>query len=147
MVSSNTWSLNTGELQGEMHFGYAQRWSDKHGLKDRFIYMLKTLVPILITTVVSCYYDTGGIRKKYHNIETIERFSINFQCFVIVWILIWYHNKQHFALSDIVITRDCCNYMFIKATKRRDYSGNMHFIQLFDQDSQGQGKSHRNRIF
>ena len=25
-----------------------------------------------------------------------------------VGILIWYHNKQHFKLSDIVITRDYC---------------------------------------
>ena len=25
-----------------------------------------------LTTVVSRYYDTAGIRKKYHNIETIK---------------------------------------------------------------------------
>ena len=32
----------------------------------------------LHNTVVSCYYDTAGIRKKYHNIQTIEISSINF---------------------------------------------------------------------
>ena len=25
------------------------------------------------------------------------------------WVLIWYHNKKHFKLSDIVITRDYCS--------------------------------------
>ena len=54
-------------------------------------------------TVVSRYYDTAWIRKKY-NIQTIEISSLN--CLVIVGILIWYHNKQHFELSDIVIMRD-----------------------------------------
>ena len=29
-------------------------------------------------------------------------------CWVIVGIMIWYHNEQHFELSDIVITRDNC---------------------------------------
>ena len=29
-------------------------------------------------TVVFRYYDTAGIRKKYHNIQTIELSSINF---------------------------------------------------------------------
>ena len=29
-------------------------------------------------TVVSHYYDTAGIRKRYHNIQTIEISSINF---------------------------------------------------------------------
>ena len=33
-------------------------------------------------TVVFRYYDTAGIRKKYHNIQTIEISSINFSCFV-----------------------------------------------------------------
>ena len=31
-----------------------------------------------VYTVVSRYYDTAGVRKKYHNIQTIEIFSINF---------------------------------------------------------------------
>ena len=30
------------------------------------------------TTVASHYYDTAGVRKKYHNIQTIELSSINF---------------------------------------------------------------------
>ena len=30
------------------------------------------------STVVSRYYDTAAIRKKYHNIQTIELSSINF---------------------------------------------------------------------
>ena len=60
-------------------------------------------------TVVSRYYDTAGIRKKYHYIQTIEISSINFYCFEIVGILIWYHNMQYFELSDILITRDYCN--------------------------------------
>ena len=64
-----------------------------------------------IYTLVSLYYDTAGKRKKYHYIQTIEISSINFYCFVIVGILIWYHNKQHFELSDIVITRDYCNLL------------------------------------
>ena len=59
-------------------------------------------------TVVSRYFDTAGIRKKYHNIQTIELFSTNFKCFVVVGILIWYRNKQHFELLDIVIMRDYC---------------------------------------
>ena len=29
-------------------------------------------------TVVSHYYDTAGIRKKYHNIQTIELSGVNF---------------------------------------------------------------------
>ena len=29
-------------------------------------------------TVVSRYYDTAGIRKKYHNIQTVELSSTNF---------------------------------------------------------------------
>ena len=58
-------------------------------------------------TVVSRYYDTAGVRKKYHYIQTIEISSINFYCFVIVGILIWYRNKQHFELLDMV-TRDYC---------------------------------------
>ena len=45
---------------------------------------------------VSRHYDTAGIRKKYHNIQIIKISSINFYCFVIVGILICYHNKQHF---------------------------------------------------
>ena len=61
-----------------------------------------------VYTVVSRYYNTAGIRKKYHYIQTIEISSISFYCFVIVGILIWYHNKQHFELSTIVITRDYC---------------------------------------
>ena len=61
-----------------------------------------------VRTVVSRYYDTAGRRKKYHNIQTIELSSINFLRFAVVGILIWYHNKQHFKLSDIVITRDYC---------------------------------------
>ena len=59
-------------------------------------------------TVVSRYFDTAGIRKQYHYIQTIEISSINFYCFVMVGILIWYHSKQHFELSDIVIMRDYC---------------------------------------
>ena len=59
-------------------------------------------------TLVSHYYDTAGIRKKYHYIQTTKISSINFNCFVIVGILMWYHNKQHFELPDIVITRDYC---------------------------------------
>ena len=39
-------------------------------------------------TVVSHYYDTAGIRKKYHYIQTIEIPCINFYCFEIVGILI-----------------------------------------------------------
>ena len=31
-----------------------------------------------LCTVVSHYYDTAGIRKKYHSIQTIEISSINF---------------------------------------------------------------------
>ena len=46
--------------------------------------------------------------KKKYNIQTVEISSINLYYFVIVEILIWYHNKQHFELSDIVITRDYC---------------------------------------
>ena len=42
-------------------------------------------------------------KKKYHNIQTIEISSIKFECFVVVGILIWYHDKQHFELSGIVI--------------------------------------------
>ena len=42
----------------------------------------------LISTVVSRYYDTAGIRKKYHYIQNIEISSINFYCFVLVGILI-----------------------------------------------------------
>ena len=38
-------------------------------------------------TVVSCNNDTAGIRKKYHNIQTIETSGINFLCFVTVGIL------------------------------------------------------------
>ena len=30
-----------------------------------------------VRTVVSRYYDTAGIRKKYHNIQTIKISSIN----------------------------------------------------------------------
>ena len=30
-------------------------------------------------------------------------------CFVVVGILIWYRNKQHFELTDVVITRDYCS--------------------------------------
>ena len=48
----------------------------------------------------------------YHNIQTIEISSINFQYFIVVGILIWYHNKQHFELSDVVITRDYCIKLF-----------------------------------
>ena len=29
-------------------------------------------------TAISRYYDTAGIRKKYHNIQTIELSSMNF---------------------------------------------------------------------
>ena len=64
-----------------------------------------------LNTVVSHYYDTARIRKKYHIIQIIEISSINFKCFVVVGILIWYHNKQHFELSDIVITRDHCIFI------------------------------------
>ena len=67
-----------------------------------------------ISTVVSRYYDIGGIRKKYHNIQTIELSSTNFLCFVVVGILIWYRNKQHFELSDIVIRRDYCIWSFVR---------------------------------
>ena len=57
-------------------------------------------------TVVSRYYDTTGIRKKCHYIHTVEISSINFYCFILVRILIWYHSKQHFELSDIMLMRD-----------------------------------------
>ena len=50
-------------------------------------------------------------RPPDHDIQTIEISSINFCCFVVVGILIWYHNKQHFELSDIVITRDYCMFL------------------------------------
>ena len=40
--------------------------------------------------------------------QSIEILSINFSCFAIIGILTWYHNKQHFELSDIIITRDHC---------------------------------------
>ena len=39
-------------------------WGEFHGLSA--------------ATVVSRYYDTAGIRKKYRNIQTIEISSINF---------------------------------------------------------------------
>ena len=86
-----------------------------------------------IYTVVSRYYDTAGIRKKYHNIQTIEIFSINLLCFVIVGILIWYHNKQYFKLSDIVITRDYCIFDNGKTDRQKDTltRENINFLQLF----------------
>ena len=57
-------------------------------------------------------------KKKVQYIQTIEISSINFYCFVIVGILIWYHNKQNFGVSDIVITRDYCTTlaMFFSTT-------------------------------
>ena len=36
---------------------------------------------LTVNTVVSRYYGTAGIRKKY-NIQTIEISNINFKCFV-----------------------------------------------------------------
>ena len=36
-----------------------------------------TLLYVQGSTVVSRYYDSAGIRKKYHNIQTIEISSIN----------------------------------------------------------------------
>ena len=36
------------------------------------------MVAAHLSTVVSRYYDTDGIRKKYHNIQTIEISSIYF---------------------------------------------------------------------
>ena len=39
---------------------------------------LQTYQTYIQTTVVSHYYDTAGIRKKYHNIQTINLSSTNF---------------------------------------------------------------------
>ena len=38
---------------------------------------LSTVV-VVYNAVVSRYYDTAGIRKRYHNIQTIELSSTNF---------------------------------------------------------------------
>jgi hypothetical protein len=48
----------------------------------------------------------------YQYIQTIDITSLNYYCGVMVGIQIWYRNKQYFAITDTVITRDHCT-MFI----------------------------------
>ena len=49
----------------------------------------------------SCFIPKTSILSLYN------------EWFVVVGILIWYHNKHHFELSDIVIiTRDYCNNVY-----------------------------------
>ena len=69
--------------------------------------LIKSMVYFSIT-VDSRYYDTAGIRKMYQYIQTIDITSLNFHCLGIVGIQIWCRNKQYFAITDIVITRDHC---------------------------------------
>ena len=64
-----------------------------------------------MNTVHSRYYDTAGIRELYQYIQTIDTTSIIFlNCLVRVRIQIVYRNKQYFAITDIVITRDTVKY-------------------------------------
>jgi hypothetical protein len=59
-------------------------------------------------TVDSGYYDTDGIRKMYQYNQTIDITSLNFYCFGMVEIQIWYRNKQYFVITVIIITRVYC---------------------------------------
>ena len=51
-------------------------------------------------------------------------------------ILIWYHSKQHFKLSDIVITRDYCIFIiFFKLPSFQIYyKKSMSFVKVFEGD-------------
>jgi hypothetical protein len=61
-----------------------------------------------IVTVDSRYYDIDGIRKMYQYIQTINKTSINFYDLVMFGRQIWYRNKKHFDITDIVISREHC---------------------------------------
>jgi hypothetical protein len=54
------------------------------------------------------YYDSYGRKKMYRYIQIIDITSINSYRLVMVRIQIWYHNKQYFAMTDIVRTRNPC---------------------------------------
>ena len=44
----------------------------------------------------------------YQYIQTIDMTSLNLYYGVMVEMQIWYRNKQYFAITDIIITRDHC---------------------------------------
>jgi hypothetical protein len=60
------------------------------------------------TTVDSLHYDTVGIRKMYQYIQTINITSINLYNLLMFGRQIWYRNKKHFDITDIVISREHC---------------------------------------
>jgi hypothetical protein len=49
----------------------------------------------------------------YQYNQTINITSLNFYCLGMVGIQIWYRNKQYIVITDIVITRYHCIYMYI----------------------------------
>jgi hypothetical protein len=63
--------------------------------------------------IYSRYYDTVGIRKMYQYIQTINITSIYLYHLVMFGRQIWYRNKQHFDITDIVISREHCNVLLI----------------------------------
>ena len=78
------------------------------------IWLCSKITSVKHYSMVSHYHDTAGIRKKYHYIQTIEISSINFYCFAIVGLLIWYYNKQHFELSNTVFTESLVQKMLVE---------------------------------
>ena len=59
----------------------------------------------MLYTVISLHYDTAGIRKMYQY-PYYRNIQYKFLIFVMVGILIWYHNKQHFEL-DLFLQASC----------------------------------------
>ena len=59
-------------------------------------------------TLDSCYCDTAGLREMYRYSQTIDKTRINLYCLVIAGIQMLCRNKQYFAITDIVISRDYC---------------------------------------
>jgi hypothetical protein len=81
--------------------------------------MISILTRLCYLTVDSRNYDSAaGIRKTYQYIHTIDITSLNFYFGVKVGIQIWYRSKQHFAITDIVITRKHCILIFFSWTIR-----------------------------
>jgi hypothetical protein len=79
------------------------------------------LIPI---TVDSRYYDTVGIRKMYQYIHSIDITSVNLYYLVMLGTQLWYRNKQHFDITDIVISREhCTNFRmwFVYIFNRLEY--------------------------
>lgn len=46
-----------------------------------------------------------NISRLYQYVQTFNIFSINFSCLLVIALLKRYHDKQHFDISDIAVTR------------------------------------------